>query len=66
MSELPGNASVYETWALVDDGVVIEVTTINPDGRFHPDLKWHGAPDDVKQHMAYNGKDFYWPNKATP
>lgn len=34
-------------WALVFDGVVSEVTDIDPDGRFHPDFKWYPCPEDT-------------------
>lgn len=27
-------------WALVQDGIVLETTDVDPEGRYHPDLKW--------------------------
>lgn len=34
-------------WALIQDGVVIETTNIDPEGRFHPDLKWRACRAQV-------------------
>lgn len=34
-------------WARVEDGIVMEVTDIDPEGRFHPDLKWWPCPTAV-------------------
>lgn len=34
-------------WARVEDGIVMEVTDIDPEGRFHPDLKWRPCPANV-------------------
>lgn len=36
-----------DMWARVEDGVVKEVTGIDPEGRFHPDLKWRPCPGHV-------------------
>lgn len=35
-------------WALVQNEVVLEVTEIDPEGRYHPDLKWRSCPAQVK------------------
>lgn len=35
-------------WALVQDEVVLEVTEIDPEGRYHPDFKWRSCPTQVK------------------
>lgn len=40
-------------WALVQGGVVIETTEIDPEGRFHPDLKWRACTSLVKPGWLY-------------
>lgn len=35
-------------WALIQDDIVLETTSINPEGRFHPDLKWRPCPAEVQ------------------
>ncbi len=35
-------------WALIQDGVAVDRTTIDPAGRFHPSLEWVAAPDSVE------------------
>lgn len=35
-------------WALVQNGVVVEVTDVDPEGRFHPDLTWNPCGEEVK------------------
>lgn len=40
-------------WALVQGGVVIETTEIDPEGRFHPDLKWRACTSPVKPGWLY-------------
>ncbi|WP_442109234.1 phage tail assembly chaperone [Pseudomonas sp. NUPR-001] len=34
-------------WARVENGIVMEVTDIDPEGRFHPDLKWWPCSAEV-------------------
>ncbi len=34
-------------WARVENGIVDEVTDIDPEGRFHSDLKWRPCPAQV-------------------
>lgn len=36
-------------WARVENNEVMEITGINPDGRFHPSLIWVECPADVQQ-----------------
>ena len=45
-------------WALVQNGVVSEVTDINPDGRFHPDFQWEACGDDVSTGWSYVDGEF--------
>lgn len=34
-------------WALIQHGIVHEITDIDPEGRFHPDLKWYACGNDA-------------------
>lgn len=36
-------------WARIENGTVIEITDIDPNGRFHPDLIWEECADGVAQ-----------------
>lgn len=36
-------------WARIENNEVMEITDINPDGRFHPSLIWVKCPADVQQ-----------------
>ncbi|CAM3806735.1 hypothetical protein CCOS865_01834 [Pseudomonas reidholzensis] len=35
-------------WALIQDGLVLETTDVDPEGRYHPDLKWRHCSDLVR------------------
>ncbi|MEN2396956.1 hypothetical protein [Pseudomonas halotolerans] len=35
-------------WALIQEDVVLETTSVDPTERFHPDLSWVACPADVK------------------
>jgi hypothetical protein len=41
-------------WALIVEGIVIETTDIDPDGRFVPELVWVECPEDVDQKWLYD------------
>ena len=41
-------------WARIEDGVVKETTTVNPEGRYHPDLVWVLADETVNQMDTYD------------
>ncbi|MFJ2981302.1 MULTISPECIES: hypothetical protein [unclassified Pseudomonas] len=45
-------------WALVQDEVVLETTEIDPDGRFHPDLKWRPCSPQVLPGWRYVNGSF--------
>lgn len=45
-------------WALVQDGVVVETTNVDPEGRYHPDLKWRACPDQVRSGWLYSNGSF--------
>lgn len=45
-------------WARIENGVVVETITENPEGRFHPSIAWISCPGDVEHGMIYNGATF--------
>lgn len=49
---------VNNMWALIINGKVREITDIDPEGRFHPDLEWIPCDDSVKEHMLYSEGEF--------
>lgn len=55
-------------WALIVSSVVVEITTENPAGRFHPDLQWVecDGTSGVAQGWAYSGGTFTAPVAPTP
>jgi len=40
-------------WARIQDGVVEETTDIDPEGRYHPDLKWRACAVPVQPGWLY-------------
>lgn len=40
-------------WARLEDGVVVETTDIDPEGRYHPDLKWRACAAQVQPGWLY-------------
>lgn len=50
---------VIKMWARIQGGKVAELIDIDPDGRFHPSLKWVSCDDAVKAGMMYSGGSFY-------
>lgn len=48
-------------WALVQDGVVIETTNVDPDGRYHPHLAWLPCGVDVKPNWSHSDEGFLEP-----
>ncbi|WP_256658460.1 phage tail assembly chaperone [Pseudomonas sp. p106] len=40
-------------WALVQEGIVIETTDVDPEGRYHPDLQWRACSEQVKPGWLY-------------
>lgn len=45
-------------WARIDNDEVMEVTNIDPAGRFHPSLIWLECPADVQQGYIYENGSF--------
>ena len=53
-------------WALIIDNEVVEVTDIDPNGRFHPDLQWiEFDPDqqNIAQRWRYTSGIFSEPEE---
>lgn len=48
-------------WAYVLDGLVAEVSDIDPKGRFHESLIWVKCPSGVGQGWLYDGSKFVAP-----
>jgi hypothetical protein len=45
-------------WARLSEGVVAEITSVDPAGRFHPDLIWQVCSVDVQPGWTYKGKKY--------
>lgn len=41
-------------WALIGNGRVLEVTEIDPAGRFHESLQWEECPAKIKEGMVFS------------
>lgn len=54
-------------WAHIINGIVVEITDIDPEGRFHPDLIWAECTDTpgVEQGWTYDGTTFAAPTIGT-
>ncbi|MCK0744112.1 DUF4376 domain-containing protein [Chromohalobacter nigrandesensis] len=49
-------------WARINNnGIVTEITDIDPTGRFHPSLTWIECGDDVRPRWHYDGEAFSAP-----
>ncbi len=46
-------------WARVENDTVAELTTTDPDGRFHPSLCWVLCSDNVELGWLYSEKTFF-------
>ncbi|MEN5299014.1 hypothetical protein ABE530_11780 [Brucella sp. TWI559] len=54
-------------WASIVENVVIELTDIDPKGRFHESFVWVKCPNNVRQGWQYDGKNFNAPaGEAVP
>lgn len=49
------------TWAHIDNGIVVEITETDPEGRFNPALLWIPCAPEVGQNWTYNGTVFAAP-----
>lgn len=45
-------------WARINDGVVAELTEIDPAGRFHSSIEWAAGADGVEVGWLYDGSAF--------
>lgn len=50
-------------WALIENGAVKEITDIDPEGRFHPDLEWIACDESVAAGDHYSDGVFH-PRRA--
>ena len=48
-------------WARIENNTVMELTDVNPEGRFHPSLIWVKCPTDAEQGYLYVGEVFTKP-----
>lgn len=47
-------------WAIILSDKVIELTDIDPEGRYHPSLISKSAPPHARVGMTYDNGGFYW------
>ncbi|MNU43021.1 hypothetical protein D3C71_317970 [compost metagenome] len=55
-----------KVWALLQDGVVVELTDIDPAGRFHSDFQWVPAVTAVRVGDLYSAGEFSHPESPLP
>lgn len=48
-------------WARLENNVVMELTDIDPEGRFHPSLVWVECPEGTQQWYIYENGSFTQP-----
>ncbi len=53
-------------WALIIDGLVFEVSELDPAGRFADDMDWRAAPADVALGWVVEGEDIVAPAPPAP
>lgn len=53
-------------WALIVGGVAVEITSIDPAGRFPPDMQWEPCSSGVAEGWIYSGGVFSSPSAAAP
>ena len=56
---------VIKMWARIENNVAVELTEIDPEGRFHPDLIWHACGTDVQCGWTFTDGQFIAP-EAVP
>lgn len=54
------------TWAHIDNGIVVEITETDPEGRFNPALLWVPCAPEVGQNWTYDGTTFAAPVPPPP
>ncbi|MBE0435221.1 MAG: hypothetical protein IBX56_05385 [Methylomicrobium sp.] len=45
-------------WARIENDTILELTDVDPTGRFHPDLDWMSVPENAKIGMIRQGGGF--------
>lgn len=47
-------------WARIENGLVVEVTSVDPAGRFHPEIEKGFIPcgNEVQPNWVYDGEQF--------
>jgi hypothetical protein len=53
-------------WALIVNGRVHEITDVDPDGRFAPDLTWVPCDSSVREGWVYDGEAFVARDQSQP
>lgn len=56
---------VTTMWARIENGTVVELTDIDPTGRYHPSLEWTPCGEEVRPGWVYDGA-FAPPSPAEP
>ncbi len=46
-------------WARIENAAVVEITDVDPTGKFHPSLIWLPCPADVQPGWSYDGDTFH-------
>lgn len=57
---------VIDMWARIENGIVAEITDIDPEGRFHPSLVWVECGEEVEPGWKYDGSKFAPPEALDP
>lgn len=50
-------------WARIEEGVVREITDIDPEGRFHPSLIWAECEPETVVGYTYSDGEFVSPKE---
>lgn len=53
-------------WARIEGDYVVEITGIDPQGRFHPDFIWIPCGEEVRQGWLYRAGEFFAPEVNFP
>lgn len=53
-------------WARIENNVIVELTEIDPEGRFHPDLIWITCSPDVHVGWVFDGSALHKPEELRP
>ncbi|CEE93300.1 Phage domain protein (modular protein) [Xenorhabdus nematophila str. Anatoliense] len=57
-----GDMKIEKRWARLEDDIVMELTDIDPTGRFHPLLIWVGCPAETRTGCRYENGKFIQPD----